>query len=73
MSGSRRPERRFWLQYVHRSAAVTGLVLLATHVIAVISDSYVSISPTVLFWPFGRGSWLTIPDTFADIPPPPGK
>lgn len=55
MSGSRRPERRFWLQYVHRSAAVTGLVLLATHVIAVISDSFVAISPAVLFWPFGSG------------------
>jgi sulfoxide reductase heme-binding subunit YedZ len=47
-----RPERRFWLQYVHRSAAVTGLVLLATHVVAVIADSYVSISPVVLVWPF---------------------
>ncbi|GAA2839851.1 hypothetical protein [Kribbella solani] len=51
----RKPERRFWLQYVHRSAAVTGLVLLTTHVIAVIADSYVSISPTVLVWPFGSG------------------
>ncbi|MGY4773265.1 hypothetical protein ACXC9Q_40685 [Kribbella sp. CWNU-51] len=55
MSGSRRPERRFWLQYVHRSAAATGLVLLTTHVIAVITDSFVAISPTVLIWPFGSG------------------
>ena len=55
MPGVRRPERRFWLQYVHRSAAVTGLVLLATHVVAVIADSYVDISPTVLVWPFGAG------------------
>jgi methionine sulfoxide reductase heme-binding subunit len=52
-SGSRGPERRFWLQYVHRSAAATGLILLITHVVAVISDSYVAISPTVLVWPFG--------------------
>ncbi|MGW5195536.1 hypothetical protein ACWEOO_40200 [Kribbella sp. NPDC004138] len=51
----RRAEPRFWLQYVHRSAAVTGLVLLATHVVAVIADSYVNISPTVLVWPFGAG------------------
>jgi sulfoxide reductase heme-binding subunit YedZ len=51
----RRAERRFWLQYVHRSAAVTGLVLLATHVVAVIADSYVAVSPTVLVWPFGAG------------------
>jgi predicted ferric reductase len=48
-------ERRFWLQYVHRSAAVTGLILLATHVVAVMADSYVSISPVVLVWPFGSG------------------
>jgi sulfoxide reductase heme-binding subunit YedZ len=55
MSANRRPERRFWLQYVHRSAAATGLFLLATHVVAIISDSFVNISPTVLVWPFGAG------------------
>jgi sulfoxide reductase heme-binding subunit YedZ len=55
MSANRRPERRFWLQYVHRSAAATGLVLLASHVVAVMVDSYVAISPTVLIWPFGSG------------------
>ncbi|TDD46546.1 hypothetical protein E1263_36320 [Kribbella antibiotica] len=54
-SGNRRPDRRFWLQYVHRSAAVTGLVLLIAHVFAVIADSNVEISPTVLLWPFGSG------------------
>ncbi|MEV0288419.1 hypothetical protein AB0H36_30245 [Kribbella sp. NPDC050820] len=54
-SGSRGPERRFWLQYVHRSAAATGLLLLTAHVAAVIADSYVAISPTVLVWPFGSG------------------
>jgi sulfoxide reductase heme-binding subunit YedZ len=52
-SGSRNPERRFWLQYVHRSAGATGLLLLTAHVVAVIADSYVAISPTVLVWPFG--------------------
>ena len=51
----RSAERRFWLQYVHRSAAVTGLVLLLTHLVAVFADSYVSISPLVLVWPFGSG------------------
>jgi predicted ferric reductase len=55
MSSIRQPERRFWLQYVHRSAAVTGLVLLTTHIVAVIADSYVAISPSVLVWPFGAG------------------
>jgi methionine sulfoxide reductase heme-binding subunit len=54
-SGSRRPERRFWLQYVHRSAALTGLLLLVAHVVAVISDSNVNISASVVLWPFGSG------------------
>jgi sulfoxide reductase heme-binding subunit YedZ len=54
-AGSRLPEGRFWLQYVHRSAAVTGLALLATHVVAVIADSYVSLSTSVLIWPLGAG------------------
>lgn len=52
---SQRPERRFWLQYVHRSAAVTGLLLLVAHVVAVISDSFVDISASVIVWPFGSG------------------
>jgi sulfoxide reductase heme-binding subunit YedZ len=54
-AGSKHPEGRFWLQYVHRSAAVTGLALLATHVVAVIADSYVSVSTSVLIWPLGAG------------------
>jgi sulfoxide reductase heme-binding subunit YedZ len=49
------PERRFWLQYVHRSAAVTGLLLLLAHVVAVITDSFVDINVSVLVWPFGSG------------------
>jgi sulfoxide reductase heme-binding subunit YedZ len=54
-SGTKRPEQRFWLQYVHRSAAVTGLLLLLAHVVAVITDSFVDISLSVLVWPFGSG------------------
>ncbi|MDX6259386.1 MAG: hypothetical protein QOH84_1074 [Kribbellaceae bacterium] len=54
-SGTKRPEPRFWLQYVHRSAAVTGLLLLLAHVVAVITDSFVNISVSVLVWPFGAG------------------
>jgi sulfoxide reductase heme-binding subunit YedZ len=54
-AGSKQPERRFWLQNVHRSAAVTGLVLLATHVVAVMTDTYVSLSTSVLIWPLGAG------------------
>jgi methionine sulfoxide reductase heme-binding subunit len=54
-AGSRLPEGRFWLQYVHRSAAITGLALLATHVAAVIADPYASVSTSVLIWPLGAG------------------
>ena len=54
-AGNRKPERRFWLQYVHRSAAATGLILLLTHIVAVITDSYVSISASVVVWPFTAG------------------
>src|SRR4051794_13513257 len=54
-SGTRRPERRFWLQYVHRSAAVTGLLLLLAHVVAVTADAFVDISMSVIVWPFGSG------------------
>ncbi|TWD82232.1 sulfoxide reductase heme-binding subunit YedZ [Kribbella amoyensis] len=54
-AGGRRPEQRFWLQYVHRSASVTGLVLLAAHVIAVLTDGHVDIGASVLVLPFTSG------------------
>lgn len=54
-SSSRGPGLRFGLGYVHRAAAVTGLVLLVGHVVAVISDSYVDIGASVLVWPLGSG------------------
>lgn len=54
-AGGRQPGRRFWFQYVHRSASATGLALLATHVFAVISDSYVDINASVLILPFTSG------------------
>ena len=44
---------RFSLGYVHRAAAVTGLVLIGAHLTAVITDSYVNIGPSVVFWPLG--------------------
>lgn len=50
-----KPERRFWFQYVHRSAAATGLALLIVHVVAVITDSYANVSTSVLILPFTSG------------------
>ncbi|HET6291860.1 MAG TPA: hypothetical protein VFG33_00755 [Kribbella sp.] len=54
-AGGNKPERRFWFQYVHRSAAATGLALLIVHVIAVIADSYANVSTSVLILPFTSG------------------
>lgn len=37
-------DRRFVLQMLHRSAAITGLALLSIHVSAVVIDNYVDVS-----------------------------
>jgi sulfoxide reductase heme-binding subunit YedZ len=52
---AQRAGMRFGLGYVHRAAAVTGLVLLGAHLTAVISDSYVDVGPSVVVWPLGSG------------------
>jgi sulfoxide reductase heme-binding subunit YedZ len=54
-AGGRKPEQRFWLQYVHRSASATGLVLLLTHVVAVLADAHVDLSTSALILPFTSG------------------
>lgn len=50
LSTSRRPardvrdlDRRYLVQMAHRSAAVTGLAALATHVVLLVADSYVNL------------------------------
>ena len=68
------PAGRLWVMGDHRSRSGDsreqyvrrGDVTLATIPIdAVVGRAF------VLFWPFGRGDWLTVPDTFDQIPAPP--
>lgn len=52
----RRPTARLLLIVVHRSAAITGLVLLAGHVVLAVLDSYVEIGPLAVVVP-GASVW----------------
>jgi signal peptidase I len=70
------PQGRLWVMGDHRSESGdsrehyrnTGNIELATIPV----DSVVG-RAFVLFWPPSRATWLTVPDTFNDIPPPAGR
>jgi len=69
------PKDRLWVMGDHRSHSgdsreqwenTNGDVVRATIPVgSVVGRAF------VLFWPFSRGDWLTVPDTFDGIPPPP--
>lgn len=52
----RRPAARLPVVAIHRAAAMTGLVLLAAHVLLAVADSYVDIPPLALVVP-GVSRW----------------
>jgi methionine sulfoxide reductase heme-binding subunit len=55
-AGARRPALpRFVTQGMHRTCALTGLLLLVVHVAAVVADPYVPLEWTDVFWPFAAG------------------
>ena len=48
-------DRRYLVQMAHRSAAITGLLALAAHVVLLVVDSYVNVSLSGALIPFTAG------------------
>jgi signal peptidase I len=66
------PAGRLWVMGDHRSHSGDSRDQL-THRGASIEQATIPVSDVVgrafvLFWPFGRGDWLTVPSTFDQIP-----
>lgn len=53
--GAQGLDRRYLRQMAHRSAAVTGLVMLATHIVLILTDVYVNASVSGALIPFTAG------------------
>ncbi|MCW2798884.1 MAG: hypothetical protein JWQ70_356 [Aeromicrobium sp.] len=54
-SGAQGLDRRYLRQMAHRSAAVTGLIMLAAHIVLILTDVYVNVSLTGALLPFTAG------------------
>lgn len=55
-AGARRPALpRFVTQGIHRTCALTSLLLLGTHVAAIVADPFVPLEWTDVWWPFAAG------------------
>jgi signal peptidase I len=67
------PAGRLWVMGDHRSRSGDSREQFVRHgdvTKATIPIDNVVGRAFVLFWPFGRGDWLTVPDTFDQIPAP---
>jgi signal peptidase I len=65
------PNGRLWVMGDHRSHSGDSREQYSKHgdvVRATITADSVIGRAFVLFWPLGRADWLTVPDTFAQIP-----
>lgn len=48
-------DRRYLVQMAHRSAAITGLLALAAHIVLLVMDSYVTVTASGALIPFRAG------------------
>jgi signal peptidase I len=67
------PEGRLWVLGDHRSSSGDSMDHYQRSggdaMVATISEDAVVGRAFVLFWPVGRATWLSVPDSFAPVPP----
>lgn len=71
------PAGRLWVMGDHRAASGDSLEHWEQSnqdvTVATIPEDAVVGRAFTLFWPFGRADWLSVPDTFKDVPASGGK
>jgi len=71
------PEGRLWLLGDHRSSSGDSMEQYQSSggdmEVATVSEDAVIGRAFVLFWPVGRATWLSVPDTFDPVPDQPAE